>query len=64
LLHFKASRDQQRHAESLARLEERCRSGANIMEPLIDAVDNGVTLGEVSDLFRSAFGEYRDPGTF
>jgi methylmalonyl-CoA mutase N-terminal domain/subunit len=64
LLNFKALRDHHRHAESLARLEERCRSGTNIMEPLIDAVDNGVTLGEASDIFRSAYGEYRDPGTF
>lgn len=62
LFRFKASRDQRKHQEALERLEKTCREGSNVMESLIDAVDVGVTLGEASDVFRTVFGEYRDPG--
>lgn len=62
LVLFKASRDQRKHQEALERLDKTCRDGANVMESLIEGVDVGVTLGEVSDVFRGVFGEYRDPG--
>jgi methylmalonyl-CoA mutase N-terminal domain/subunit len=32
------------------------------MPDLIEAVDVGVTLGEVSDMYRQVFGVYTDPG--
>ena len=31
------------------------------MPPILDAVKQRVTLGEICDLFRSELGEYRDP---
>ena len=31
------------------------------MPPLIDAVRAGATLGELSDVFRAVFGEFREP---
>ena len=31
------------------------------MPSLIDAVRAGATLGELSDVFRSVFGEFREP---
>ena len=31
------------------------------MPPLIAAVKDGVTLGEVCDVYRDEFGVYRDP---
>jgi methylmalonyl-CoA mutase N-terminal domain/subunit len=34
------------------------------MEPLIEAVRSYATLQEVCDVFRQAFGEYRDPGIY
>jgi methylmalonyl-CoA mutase N-terminal domain/subunit len=37
------------------------RDGGNVMPPLIDAVRAGATLGELADVFRSAFGEFREP---
>jgi methylmalonyl-CoA mutase N-terminal domain/subunit len=37
------------------------RTGTNVMPALIDAVRNGATLGELSDVFRDAFGEFREP---
>jgi len=59
---FRAKRDPQILQSHLSELRSACRSGANVMPVLIDAVDFGVTLGEVSDVFREVFGVYRDPG--
>jgi methylmalonyl-CoA mutase N-terminal domain/subunit len=33
----------------------------NVMPPILDAVKQHVTLGQICDLFRSELGEYRDP---
>jgi methylmalonyl-CoA mutase N-terminal domain/subunit len=35
--------------------------GANLMPPIIAAVHKDCTVGEISDVFRAVFGEYRDP---
>jgi methylmalonyl-CoA mutase N-terminal domain/subunit len=35
--------------------------GTNLMPPIIEAVKKDCTVGEISDVFRGAFGEYRDP---
>jgi methylmalonyl-CoA mutase N-terminal domain/subunit len=34
--------------------------GGNIMEPLIEALSVYATLGEISDLLRRHFGEYKE----
>ena len=44
----------------LAALEEAARSGANLMPPILEAVDSYVTVGEISDRLRTVFGEYRE----
>ena len=31
------------------------------MPALVEAVECGVTVGEISDVYRAVFGEYRDP---
>lgn len=36
-------------------------AGSNVMPALIDAARAGVTLGEMSDVMRSEFGEFREP---
>jgi len=59
---FKNSRDPAAVQASLAQLRDRCRSQQNLMPILIDAVKVGVTVGEVSDIFREVFGVYTDPG--
>lgn len=46
--------------EALQAVEEAVRSGSNIMDPLIDALMVYTTLGEVSDLLRRYFGEYKE----
>ncbi|HUO04909.1 MAG TPA: methylmalonyl-CoA mutase family protein [Candidatus Binataceae bacterium] len=52
------------NAESaLARVEVAARDGANLMPPIVDAVRNWCTLGEISDAMRKVFGEYQPVNT-
>jgi len=48
--------------EALQRVAEACRSGENLMEPICEAIRRDTTVGEISDVFRSEFGVYKDPG--
>lgn len=57
---FKANRDPRKLAAALADLREVCKAGKNVMPCLVDGVDTGVTLGEVSAIYREVFGEYRE----
>lgn len=59
---FKAARDVKKHATALAEVERACVENRNVVPVLIDAVADGVTLGEVSDIYRKVFGVYSDPG--
>jgi methylmalonyl-CoA mutase N-terminal domain/subunit len=59
---FKAARNPQKHQAALAALERACVENRNVVPVLIDAVADGVTLGEVSDVYRRVFGVYSDPG--
>ncbi|MEK7878473.1 MAG: methylmalonyl-CoA mutase family protein [candidate division NC10 bacterium] len=61
---FKASRDQARVSGRLAQVADACRNGQNLMPVLIDAVKDGVSLGEISDVYRQVFGQYREPIIF
>ena len=59
---FKASRDNLAVSRELSLVRASCRSGENIMPALIEAVDQGVSLGEICDIYREVFGVYTDPG--
>jgi len=59
---FKLGRDSAKVESALERIRAACKNSENIMPVLVDAVDDGVTVGEVSDIFREVFGIYRDPG--
>ncbi len=59
---FKLNRDTVAHAGALKDIEQTCREDRNVVPVLIDAVAVGVTLGEVSDIYRKVFGVYTDPG--
>ncbi len=48
--------------ESLRRVGEACRSSENVMEAICEAVRREATVGEISDVFRTEFGVYKDPG--
>ena len=46
---------------ALAVVQRAASEGTNLMPPIIDAVQQEVTVGEISDVFRAVFGVYRDP---
>src|SRR5262249_61354115 len=48
--------------EATRRVREAAESGDNLMPPIIAAVKAGVTVGEISDVYRQGFGGDRDPG--
>jgi len=60
----KNGRDQRRAEAALERLADACSGSENVMPPLIEAASAYCTLQEMCDVFRKAFGVYRDPGTF
>jgi methylmalonyl-CoA mutase N-terminal domain/subunit len=47
--------------EALARVRAAAEAGENLMPPLVTAVKALCTVGEISDVYRQVFGEYRDP---
>jgi methylmalonyl-CoA mutase N-terminal domain/subunit len=61
---FKASRDMTRVERRLKQVAEACRNGQNLMPVLVDAVKDGASLGEISDVYRQVFGLYREPIIF
>ncbi|MDX1733433.1 MAG: protein meaA [Halioglobus sp.] len=58
---FRAARDQQAVASSLAQLRAAATGGENIMPSSIACARAGVTTGEWSEVLRDVFGEYRAP---
>jgi methylmalonyl-CoA mutase, N-terminal domain len=57
---LRARRDAGPWKAALAGVEDGARSGANVMQRIISAVEAGATVGEVSDAMRRVFGEYRE----
>ena len=55
------ARDPRPCAEATVTVEAAAREGTNVMPSLIEAVRAGATLQELSDVFRSVFGEFREP---
>ena len=53
------SRDNHAVKQRLADLEAAARGQQNLMPPILDAVREYATLGEVMGVFRQVFGEYR-----
>ena len=59
---FRGKRDAAAAERALAAVKAALRDDKqNVMPPILDAVKQDVTLGEICDLFRSELGEYRDP---
>src|SRR5216117_4585050 len=46
---------------ALQRVRAAAESGENLMPPLVAAVKAMCTVGEISDVYREVFGQYRDP---
>jgi methylmalonyl-CoA mutase, N-terminal domain len=56
-----AARDGRACAAALHRLERDTADGHNVMPALVEAARAGASVGEMSDVFRRAFGEFREP---
>lgn len=59
---FRARRNQSAWKKSMEQIRQACVENRNVVEPLIEGVEAGVTLGEVSNIYREVFGVYTDPG--
>jgi len=57
---MKSERDNGRVQECLQRLREAAVGANNVVYPVIDAVENYATVGEISDVFREVWGEYHE----
>ena len=60
---LKQRRDQHQVVHVLERLREAARGTTNLMPLILEAVECGTTLGELSDALREVFGEYREKVT-
>jgi methylmalonyl-CoA mutase N-terminal domain/subunit len=56
---IRAKRDNAKVAASLQAIRNKATSTENIMPAVIEAVENLCTLGEISDVLRSVWGEYQ-----
>jgi len=61
---LKNDRNNKKVQECLERLGEACVNNENVMPILIESVKEYATLQECCDVYRKAFGRYRDPGIF
>ncbi|WP_158945860.1 methylmalonyl-CoA mutase [Granulicella sp. S190] len=56
-------RDAGVHAAALRRVEDAARGGGNLMPQILHAVESFATVGEIADVMRRVFGEYRESVT-
>ena len=61
---MRARRDRAAAEKTLEAVVEAARSDANLVPPILDAVEADVTLGEIADGLRSVFDVYRQPSAF
>lgn len=57
---FKIGRNEKAVKKALDNLEKIARSDGNTMYPIIDAVKNYATVGEISNTLKKVFGEYKE----
>jgi methylmalonyl-CoA mutase, N-terminal domain len=60
---LKRCRDQSQVTAVLDRLHQAARGTTNLVPIILEAVECGTTLGEISDALRDVFGEYREKVT-
>lgn len=64
LKELRRARDGREAASCLKTLESAARNGKNVMPPLVDCCKAYATVGEMADVFRQVFGEWREPDIF
>ena len=56
---LQASRNEELVKEKLNSLHKTAEEGGNVMYPIVEAVRALATLGEICDVLRQTFGEYK-----
>jgi len=64
LRELKRSRHNQGVAESLKQLERAAREKKNVMPFLVESCKAYATVGEMANVFRTVFGEHKEPSIF
>lgn len=60
LIQLRRERDNSRVKRCLSELRKEAQGSGNLMYPIIEAVKAYTTLGEIADILREVFGEYRE----
>jgi methylmalonyl-CoA mutase N-terminal domain/subunit len=60
----RARRAKEPYARAITALRDACMSKKNLMPFVLEAVRAEATLGEICDIFREAYGVYREPAVF
>jgi len=63
LKELRQRRDSRAVGQALKEVEAAARGDANLVPPIVEAVRNYATIGEICDVLRNVFGTYR-PGAF
>jgi methylmalonyl-CoA mutase N-terminal domain/subunit len=64
LREVKRERDNRRVVQSLKELERAAREEKNVMPTLLECCKNYATVGEMTKVFKEAFGEFKEPSIF
>ncbi len=56
---LRANRNHESVTNSLAKIDAAAKDGTNLMPVVIEAVENRCTLGEIADVLRGVYGEYK-----
>jgi methylmalonyl-CoA mutase N-terminal domain/subunit len=60
---MREKRDAEKAENALAKLEEAAKGTENLLPRILDAIENHVTVGEISHRLRKVWGEYREAVT-
>ena len=58
---LRRSRDQRAHRDAMTALRAACKSEDNIIPAMLDSVAANATLGDIGDVFRDTFGDWKVP---
>ena len=58
---LRAGRSEHAWREAVSAVDRAARDGSNLLPPIIAAVEQHATLGEIADTLRNVFGEYQAP---
>ncbi len=64
LARLRERRGAEKVGRALSRVEEAARTDANLMPPILEAVEAYATLGEIADRLRAVFGAHREVSAF